>query len=108
MTPDRTGARDAAWRRAHARATDPEFAARRRRAARLDWLKLIGIVGAVVTLLAVGIYFGVKYHNQHVHACKAAGGHVSHHTTYYTDHHGHTDSDTTYYCFTDHGQIDQW
>jgi len=74
-------------------------------------LKLAGaiaVLAAAAVLVVLGLYYGVKAHQSHVTRCHDAGGRVSHHTTYHHDSNGHTDSDTTYYCFTDHGQIDQW
>jgi hypothetical protein len=80
--------------------------ARRAAARRTENLKLIGLVLAIVAVIALiiwGFYYEAQNNARHTNRCHARGGTVSSHTTY---HHEHTD--TMHYCFTDHGQIDQW
>lgn len=70
-------------------------------------LKLAGAALAVAAIVALCV-FGIRAHQARTRACQGHGGHVTHHTTYTTIH-GHTDSDTTYYCATtDRGIIDVW
>jgi hypothetical protein len=107
MPSDRDRARSRARSQADTDALNRLRAVRGRNSKRMEALKMVGAV-AVLLLIVVGVVFGFRAHNHRVNACKAHGGHVTHHTTYISAH-GHTDSDTTYYCATtDRGIIDVW